>query len=112
MEAPRAGESNPRRSILAEAAAAVDGDRQRDYGSPAENHGRTAALWSAYLQTSISAADVCALNILQKLSRERYRAKRDNLVDVAGYAENLDRIRQAQAQAKARLFVDGDGDPC
>lgn len=110
MEAPQAGESNPRRSILAEAAAVVDGDRQRDYGSPAENHGRTAALWSAYLQTSISAADVCVLNILQKLSRERYCAKRDNLVDVAGYAENLDRIRQAQA--RSRLFVDGDGDPC
>lgn len=67
------------------------GDRNHDYGTPAENHGRTAALWSEYLGIRLTARDVCAFNILQKLSRERHRAKRDNLIDVAGYADNMDR---------------------
>ena len=94
MRTPDAEAVNPPRSILSEAAAIVDGARQQHYGPPAENHGRTAALWTAYLGTPVSAADVCALNILQKLSRDRHAAKRDNLVDVAGYAENMDRIRR------------------
>jgi len=94
MRTPDPDAVNPRRSILAEAAEIVDGDRQRHYGPPEENHGRTAALWAAYLGVDVSAADVCALNILQKLSRDRHVAKRDNLVDVAGYAENMDRIRR------------------
>jgi hypothetical protein len=94
MRTPGTDAVNPQRSILAEAAEIVDGDRQQHYGPPGENHGRTAALWTAYLGTPVSAADVCALNILQKLSRERHAAKRDNLVDVAGYAECMDRIRR------------------
>ena len=83
MRTPDADAVNPRRSILDEAAEIVDGARQLFYGPPA-----------AYLGAPVSAADVCALNILQKLSRDRHAAKRDNLVDVAGYAENMDRIRR------------------
>ena len=77
-------------SILAEAAAVVDGPRRADYGTPAENHGRTAALWSAYLGVPIAARDVCMLNVLQKVSRDRHGVKRDNLVDIAGYARNAE----------------------
>lgn len=79
-------------SILFDAEMAVNGSRQADYGTPAENHGRTAALWSAYLGVKVTARDVCMLNILQKVSRERHCAKRDNLVDIAGYSENASRI--------------------
>jgi hypothetical protein len=80
-----------KKSILEEAAELTRGPRAAAYGTPAENHGRTAALWSAYLGVSISARDVCMLNVLQKLSRDRHSPGRDNLVDVAGYAENADR---------------------
>lgn len=77
-------------SVLTEARDIAGGARNDDYGRPVINHSRTAALWSAYLGTEVSAADVCALNILQKLSREKHRPKRDNRVDIAGYAANLD----------------------
>jgi hypothetical protein len=86
-----------KKSILEEAAELVRGPRAAAYGTPAENHGRTAALWSAYLGTAISARDVCMLNVLQKLSRDRHSPGRDNLVDVAGYAENADRCEPASA---------------
>lgn len=79
--------SNPPRSILAEAADVV-AERGKRYGSPMANHNRTAQLWGAYLGVELTAADVCKLNILQKLSRDRHQANRDNLVDVAGYVEN------------------------
>ena len=78
----------PTGSILAEAEAIVHGSRQADYGTPLANHSRTAALWSAYLGIPVTARQVCMLNILQKVSRDAYRSKRDSLVDIAGYAEN------------------------
>lgn len=75
-------------SILAEATKIVYGDRRAAYGTPAENHGRTAALWSAYLGVPINARQVCMLNVLQKIGRDAHAPGRDNLVDIAGYAEN------------------------
>lgn len=81
-------ESNPCASILDEAAAVVNGPRRSDYGTPLENHTRTAALWSAYLGVPITPRQVCILNVLQKASRDAHAPKRDNLVDIAGWAEN------------------------
>ncbi len=81
-------------SVLREALAVVYGDRQQSYGTPAENHERTAELWTAYIRShgapswKFSARDVCMFNILQKISRDHHAPKRDNLVDIAGYAEN------------------------
>ena len=82
----------PTETVLEEAARVVDGPRREDYGHPAENHERTAAFWNAYLlgRSVVSARDVCMLNILQKISRERHAPKRDNLVDIAGYARNAE----------------------
>lgn len=77
-------------NILDEAARIVDGPRRADYGTPMENHSRTAALWAAYLGVPITPRQVCMLNILQKLSRDAHAPKRDNLVDVAGYARNAE----------------------
>lgn len=81
-------------TILTEATNIVDGARRQSYGTPQENHGRTAALWSAYLggKREITARDVCMLNILQKVSRDRFAPKRDNLVDIAGYARNAELV--------------------
>lgn len=77
-------------TILQEAATVVDGPRRLDYGTPLDNHSRTAAMWAAYLGVPITARDVCMLNVLQKASRDRHGAKRDNLVDIAGYARNAE----------------------
>lgn len=79
--------------IIADASAAVHGDRQDDYGKPQANHKCTAALWSTYLHrcgivANLTPRNVCMMNILQKVSRDANVPKRDNLVDIAGYAEN------------------------
>jgi hypothetical protein len=87
-----------RETILTEAAEATSGDRQRDYGHPAENHHTTAEMWQAYLRRKYSvlvgftSRDICMMNILQKISRDANAPKRDNLVDIAGYARNCEMI--------------------
>lgn len=83
-------------TILDEAARVTSTDRRQTYGTPAENHARTAALWNAYLngKTTLDAHDVCMLNILQKISRERHAPGRDNLVDIAGYARNIEMLKE------------------
>lgn len=84
-------------AILSKARDAVYGDRGRDYGTPMDNHTRTADLWSAWLRNrfrlawnfAITAEDVCALNRLQKEARlVQTPGHIDSLVDLAGYAEN------------------------
>ena len=84
-------------TILEEAAELVNGARQASYGHPAINHGTTAELWAIYLGrknpgVEITAEDVCFMNMLQKISRHMNSPKRDNLVDLAGYAENAGMI--------------------
>ena len=90
-------------TVLAEAARVVDGPRRDDYGTPSENHGRTAAMWSDYLGVPITARQVCMLNILQKISRDAHAAKRDNLVDIAGYVRNAELVCVGDALAAALL---------
>lgn len=74
--------------VLEEAKGIVCSDRNEQYGPPEVNHGRTAALWTTYLGVPITPRQVCACMILQKLSRDVNLQKRDNLVDIVGYAVN------------------------
>ena len=75
-------------------------ERGQVYGHPKINHTRTARPITAYLHNkglgssyTITAEDVCAFNILQKLARLQHGAKHlDNLNDIAGYADNLKEI--------------------
>lgn len=78
---------------LGEAESITAGARRDAYGAPQENHSRTATLWSAYLHArgyprALSAADVCAFNVLQKMSRQMHAHSADNLVDMIGYVLN------------------------
>lgn len=85
------GRSGPTPStVLDKASAIVDGARRESYGTPRENHERTAAMWSAYLGVVITARQVCMLNILQKVSRDAHRSGEDNLIDIAGYVRNIE----------------------
>lgn len=81
-------------TILEEAAEVVSGPRQSYYGHPKRNHGLTAELWSAYLGVEIDAEQVCYMNILQKISRSRCSTTRDTLVDIAGFARNIEIINE------------------
>jgi hypothetical protein len=83
-------------TVLDEARRLVYGDRGADYGHPLDDYERTAALWNAYLgdklTAPIAAEEATIMMVLVKVSRQRNRPKRDNLVDAAGYAECTQRI--------------------
>ena len=80
-------------SICQEAQRIQGGDRQQDYGSPTKNFQDIADLWSTYIKTSLDvdvdlkARDVAHMSILMKISRNVHKPKRDNWVDMAGYAQ-------------------------
>ncbi len=81
------------KSVLEEAHDLVNGDRQASYGDASESFERIADFWHAYLKTKlkdtehINAKDVASMMILMKVSRSVTSSKRDNWVDIAGYAE-------------------------
>lgn len=103
-------------SILSEALRITDGARQRDYGSAKTNHQRIALFWKVWdichlasdetidqalavlraefenHPTDDSEAGVAMKMILLKIARHANTPKRDNLVDMAGYARCLSRI--------------------
>jgi len=85
-------------SILQEAQRLVHGERGTDYGHPIEDFTRTGRLWGALLGIpDVSPETVAMCMIAVKLSRETHHPKRDNRVDIAGYAETLDMVRQQQS---------------
>lgn len=79
-------------ATLQSAAGAVCGPRNADYGSPVEDFGTQAEMFSAYLsrtngqRVSVTPSDIAALMILVKLARQAHRPKADNWIDAAGYA--------------------------
>lgn len=84
-------------SILLEAEDLTNGARQRDYGHPLDDYRKVAGLWSIVLDTPVSPSQAVMCMICVKLSRELNRPKRDNRVDMAGYANCLDKIEQRLA---------------
>ena len=79
-------------SILYEAHNLVHGVRGEDYGHPYEDFSRTAKIWSAILGVDVTPEQVALCMIGVKISRECNKPKRDNRVDIAGYAEALDMV--------------------
>lgn len=72
--------------ILEEARRITSGDRQAQYGPPDQDFKRTAAMWTALKGVEFTAQDVAMFMICLKLSRQTHQRKRDNWVDIAGYA--------------------------
>lgn len=76
-----------RKEVLEAAAAAVCGHRATDYGTPEDNFGAIAVLWSMYKNTHFSATDVAMMMALLKIARIKTgTATTDSFVDLAGYA--------------------------
>lgn len=91
------------KSILDEAQEIVNGSRQAAYGSPEDCFELIGKLWSAYMGRPVSRQDVCCMMSLLKIARSRdaasqNRTKRDNWVDLAGYAECGSRCAETQRQ--------------
>ena len=83
-------------SVLEEANKIVTGNRQTDYGNSVENFKHIASIASAILKKELTAEDCCVVLMAVKLARENYKHKRDNLVDLAGYTEILNRIKETK----------------
>ena len=89
-------------NILEEAQRLVNTDRHKDYGDPSEDFSRIATIWSTLLSERLSEdltpEDVAIMMIALKLSRAVFNYKRDNWIDIAGYAHCTDLCSQHKQQ--------------
>lgn len=86
----------PRAQVLDDAAAAVNGERQLNYGQPEDNFLRIARLWNSHLKNVgiikegdrlLSNADVALMMILMKGGRLANTINHpESWTDIAGYA--------------------------
>jgi hypothetical protein len=89
-------------TILQEAQRLVHGDRGADYGHPIEDFTRTGRIWAAILGLDeVTAEQVALCMAALKISRECNRHKRDNMTDLAGYAETLMMVVEERARRAA-----------
>ena len=79
-------------TILQEAQRLVYGDRQIDYGHPLDDFSKTAKIWSAIIGIGVSAEQVGLCMCAVKISRQCNAPKQHNMVDLAGYAETVQRV--------------------
>ena len=106
-------ECSTKKTILDKAREAVE-VKPRHYGSPLKNHGRCAELWSIYLKNrghhlpmNLVADDFCMMMILFKLCRYMEGKDLDSLVDIAGYARNLEIIKEERDGQQASSPQEG-----
>lgn len=82
-----------RKSVLVEAESLVHGARNESYGHPLDDFSRTAGMVSAMLahklREPLTPEEIGQIMCCVKLSRQTNAPKRDNMVDLAGYAETI-----------------------
>lgn len=89
-------------SVGIEATDLVTGDRQQAYGDPLVNYDRLATILSAMLGIKVSRRQAIHIMILLKLVRDWEHPKRDNEVDICGYATIL------QMDREERIVMQGE----
>lgn len=75
--------------------------RQKNYGDPVENYETVATLASALFGWECDARQCMTFMILVKLVRDQEVPKRDNEVDICGYAHLLQYQREATERVVA-----------
>lgn len=85
-------EKDRKMNILEEANKITHEDRNYDYDTPINNFKQISDITTAILGRYISPKDIAIIMIATKLSRESFKHKRDNLVDLAGYTWVLNEI--------------------
>lgn len=86
------------KSILSEAEEIVNGSRHSDYGDAKESFRRIATIASVMTGKELSPEDCCAVLIAVKLVRESFKHKRDNLVDLCGYAHIMNELNENESE--------------
>lgn len=81
--------------ILASAAECIK-ERSELYGGQHDGFTKTAAVWTAILGMPISPKQVVLMFMANKLCRETFAHKEDNLIDIAGYAQVLNDLHVEQ----------------
>lgn len=81
-------------SVLQEAERIINGQRRDDYGDVRESFQIIADLWSPILGTDVTGEQVALCMIQLKIARALQGYQRDSIVDIAGYAGCLARLRE------------------
>lgn len=76
----------PKENVLEEAMKIVKGSRNEAYGPPTKDFKKVAAMWTILFGFEVKATQIGPAMIALKLCRETNKHKRDNFVDIAGYA--------------------------
>lgn len=84
------------KTVLMEANDIIYGDRQADYGSATENFSNIAKGWEIILKTKVTPEQVGLCMIWLKMAREMNVSKRDNIVDIAGYAGCMEKLSKGE----------------
>ena len=83
----RESQAPPREAILTTAASLITNDRQQVYGTPYQNFGRIAQLWSVILGRAISRAEVALCMDAVKTARLIQTPEdEDGWIDKCGYS--------------------------
>ena len=86
------------KSILSEAEEIVNGSRHSDYGDAKESFSRIATIASVMTGKELAPEDCCAVLMAVKLVRESFKHKRDNLVDLCGYAHIMNELNENESE--------------
>ena len=81
-------------SVLLKAEAIIHGERREAYGDAKLSFGRVAKIWSAILNTEVSASQVALCMTGLKIVRECANHKEDNLIDAAGYIALANEVQE------------------
>lgn len=90
-------------SVNHEADGLIHNARNKDYGHPLDDFSAQAQMWSAYLSKKykmniiLDYADVALMMVMVKVARHAQAPKRDNLVDICGYAGCLEMCENEEA---------------
>jgi Domain of unknown function (DUF6378) len=100
-------------TVLEEAQRIIYGDREKTYGHPAKNFENTAGFWQAWFVAKygstppIDVEDVAMMMVLLKLARQAHGHKRDNLVDLCGYAACIQKVLDYGGQTRNDVLPEG-----